>query len=99
MTRRRMNKIISLLETSPFQDVKSEILDPKNRKALDALIALECVKPLTAWGGEIVDLTLQNKSVIYGLERSELWFNRIVSFLLGVATTATATALMHVLPL
>lgn len=94
----RMNRIIKLLENNSFSDVRAEILDPKNDKALRALIDLGCVKPFWA-DNEIYFLELLNHSVVYGLERQELWINRIVSFLLGVATTLVATALSLVLPL
>lgn len=94
----RMNKIIKLLENNSFDAVRDTILDPKNEKALKALIALGCVSPFYA-EDEIYDLTLLNHSVVYGLQRADLWKNRIVSFFLGVATTVVAGFLLHVMQL
>ena len=97
MLRIRMMKIVHLLENNSFKDVKDIILDRKNRKALNALIDLGCVKPLRDWGGEILDLELLNHSVIYVLERHEVWLNRLYGFIAGVVTTAAGELIAYVI--
>lgn len=94
MTRYRMMKLLRLLESNSFSDVRDTVLSPQNDRALRALISLGCVKPLYADNG-IYDLTLTNRSAVYHLERTGLWINRIVSFVLGAVTPLLISILSH----
>lgn len=94
MTRLKMHKIIRLLEKDPNN---TQILDPKYRKALLALANTGSVKVVKTWGGEIVRVSLEDAYAMYQLKRSELWTNRIVSFLLGVGTTVLASIIINAL--
>ena len=92
MMRLKMYKIIRLLEKDPNSE---EVLKPKYRKALLALDNTGSVKITKTWGGEILRVTLEDAHVMYQLNRSELWANRIVSFLLGVGTTVLAAIIIN----
>lgn len=94
--RRKMNQIISWLEADGFESHKDQILSDEYSKALRTLIDTGCVKPLHAWGGDIIDLTLLNHSFTYQLERREIWLNRFYGFFAGVAVTVVAELLLRV---
>ena len=95
MLRYRMNKLIRLLEDHPFNEVRETVLAPENRKALNALIDLKCVKPTYAWGHEIVGLSLLEHSVVYELSRKEIWLNRLYGFIGGVITTVVGELIAY----
>ncbi len=97
MLRYRMHRILHLLEDHPFKEVQDTVLAPRNRKALNALIDLGCLKATRAWGGEILDLQLLDHSAIYELERSEIWLNRLYGFIAGVITTAAGESIAYVI--
>ena len=90
MLRYRMNKLLKLLETNDFNDVRDEVLSPENRRAIDALIDAGCIEATTAWGGDIVNIRLLRHHVGYQLSRQEIWLNRFYGFLAGVATSVVA---------
>ena len=95
--RRKMNQIIKWLETDGFSAHQDEIQSPEYAKALRSLIDTGCVTAYRTWGGKIVKLSLNDHYATYQLERHDLWVNRIVSFLIGVATTVAAGFLLHIL--
>lgn len=95
MLRYRMNKLIHLLEDHPFDEVRDTVLAPENRKALNALIDLECVKPLHDWSGNIISLTLLEHSTVYELSRQEVWLNRLYGFIAGVAATVAGELIAY----
>ena len=95
MLRYRMNNLIHLLETHPFDEVRDTVLTPENRKALNALIDLKCVKPLYDWSGNIINLTLLEHSAVYELSRQEVWLNRLYGFITGVVTAAAGELIVY----
>lgn len=97
MLRIRMRKIIKLLETHSFNDVEEIINDPKNKKAVEALIDIGCVKATRTWGGKIVALKLLDHSATYELQRSEIWLNRFFGFMAGIITTAVGELIVYVI--
>ena len=97
MVRTRMRRIIRLLETNDFNDVKDEILAPANAQALNILIDTGCIDVSRAWGGAIVNLTLRSHSATYRLERHDVWINRLYGFICGVAVTVVAELLLRVI--
>lgn len=90
MLRYRMNKLLKLLETNDFDDVRDVVLSPENRRALDALIDAGCIEASTAWGGDVVNIRLLRHRVGYQLSRQDIWLNRLWGFLAGVATSVVA---------
>ena len=77
-----------------FSDTKGKL------KALKALQSAKCVtlsyhdnsnRPYAIRPGE--------SSSLYALERSELWRNRIISFIAGILTTVAAHYIIQLLPL
>ncbi len=97
MIRYRMKKIIRLLEKNNDSAVYTLARFPKYTKALAALSDIGCVKVDKAWGGDIVSITLLDKSATYQLERYDLWINRIVSFILGVLANAATKFIVDLL--
>lgn len=95
MLRYKMIKLIRLLESHPFSEIRDTVLAPTNEKALKALIDLGCVEATRAWGGEIVSVRLLDHSAVYRLERSEVWLNRIYGFIAGVITTAAGELIAY----
>lgn len=83
-TRRRMKKIIGLLEQNKDSEVNKLVSSHKYARALSILSDIGCVKVEKAWGGDIVGIWLLDKSATYQLDRHELWVNRIVSFVFGI---------------
>lgn len=71
--------------------------DPGQKKALDALIR---VKAVAADIGDdrIVALAPSPDRILYDLYRSDLWWNRIVSFILGIASTLIVYHFIGTLP-
>ena len=68
------------------EDLLSVCNFPSDLKTLVALEQANCISIRKAWGGTIVGIDLGNSSEIYLVERSEIWVNRIISFIAGVAT-------------
>lgn len=95
--RKKMNQIITWLETDGFESHKTQILSPKYSKALHSLIDTKCVEVTYAWGGDIIAIFLLNHSATYQLERREVWFNRFFGFVSGVLVTVAATLLLGVI--
>lgn len=95
--RRKMNQIISWLETDDFNAHKDEILSPKYSKALKCLIDTGCVRAVHGLGKDIDALELQDHYATYQLERRQLWFNRAISFATGVAVTIVSKFLWHLI--
>lgn len=64
-------------EIIPFTSTRKDI------KALRALESIHAVE-LEYGDDEIYSITRRNASILYELERSDLWFGRIISFILGI---------------
>lgn len=91
--RKKMNQIIEWLETDGFDAHKDDILSDKYSKALKTLIDTGCVEAHSAWGGDILMLTLLDHSATYQLERREVWINRLLGFLAGIVTGTIGSVL------
>lgn len=96
MLRAKMNKIIRLLESDPKNQ---QIYTPRYRKALMALADNGAIELMKNWNGEIVRVILKDHYATYQLNRQEIWANRIISFILGVATTVLAAIIAGILQL
>ena len=68
------------------EDLLSVCHLPSDLKTLVALEQANCISIRKAWGGTIVGIKLGNSSEIYLIERSELWLNRILSYIAGIVT-------------
>ena len=79
------------------RDLADILSDPGLKKALDALIR---VKAVAADIGDdrIIALAPSPDRILYDLYRADLWWNRIVSFVLGVASTLIVYHFIGTLP-
>lgn len=95
LLRYRMNKIIHLLKAGNEAAVLELISSDKYRNALLALESTNSVKLMKTWGSEIARVVLLDAHAGYLLSRHDLRVNRVVSFLLGVASTVVAELLLY----
>ena len=92
--RARMRQCIKILEAKEDSiiigdDLEEMWADPKTRKALKALEAQEYVNIQSADNRPLY-VTMARNGSLYLLTRSEIWKNRIWSFLLGATSTLLA---------
>ena len=97
MQRYRINKILRLLEDNNEDAVLKLIADRKYYKAIQSLSDTGSVKLIKTWGNTIVRIILLDHYATYTLERSDVWFNRIIGFLAGVATSVVAAVITALL--
>ena len=97
--RHRMNVIIHLLETQGFKKAKRQILSPKNKLALLSLADTGCVKLERNSALDIKRVILLDHYATYKLERQDVWTNRVMGFVLGVATSVAAALISGILPI
>ena len=95
MLRRKMNIVISLLESNKHSEAVSLANTPEYSKAVKALIDTGCVKATRANGGKIVLMDLRDHYSTYQLERHEVWLNRLWGFISGVIITLVAEYLIN----
>ena len=95
LLRYRMNKIIHLLKAGNEAAVLELISSDKYRNALLALESTGSVQLIKSWGNKITRVALQDAHAGYLLSRHDLTVNRVVSFLLGIASTVVAELLLY----
>ncbi len=64
-------------------DLKT-VLSDIDESTLSAIEQYECIRIDKTWGGHIIEIYPGPKSQIYSINRSELWFNRICSYIFGI---------------
>lgn len=95
---RRMNKIIRLLENEDFQSVRSLIeCDKRFNKAFKVLEDQGVIEVLYADGEPHYFALNDCKSASYSLSRHDVWANRIIGFIAGVATTFVCALITQLL--
>lgn len=97
MQRYRMNKILHLLENNDEDAVLKLISDRKYYKAIQSLSDTGSVKLVKTWGNTVVRVILLDHYATYKLERTEVWFNRIIGFLAGVATSVIGAVIIQII--
>ena len=78
-------------------DLKSLSLSEKDFRTLKALAAVNAVD-LDEGDDKICAVGKSDGEITYLLERSELWFNRIASFILGIITAVVIEWLIRSIP-
>lgn len=97
----RINKIIKLLDEHSgtlSRDSLDLIRGKEYRNAISALEDSGCIKVIRVGDGVIAMIVTTHKGFsVYCLERHDVWINRIVGFITGVAVTVIADLIMHAL--
>lgn len=93
--------------TRIFEETDNDVIEGKEFKNLSLTRnEMRALKALAAQNAVILDYSYDeicavgqsDGEITYLLERSELWFNRIVSFILGILTTVAVQYLIRTLP-
>lgn len=93
--RHRMNKIIKLLEDENFTAVRDLYENnSKYKKAFNSLVDQNVIQ--AAYGDDHLSGFILNpgKAATYSLSRHDVWINRILGFVAGVATAIIAQLLI-----
>lgn len=82
--------------------IDSKALDPitetpRQKKALNKLISAGCLKDVS-FDHDNSAIMLLAPGSLYRLDRFELWFNRFISFAIGVASTLILQAILRLMP-
>ena len=83
---KKMNRIFDDKDIISGEDLSKFLSSPLNRRAVSALEQSGCIKSYSA-DDQIDVIVPGDQSAIYGVERAELWLNRIISFTAGIAST------------
>lgn len=93
--------------TRIFEETDNDVIEGKEFKNLSlSRNEVRALKALAAQNAVVLDygydeicaVGQSDGEITYLLERSELWFNRIVSFILGILTTVAVQYLIRTLP-
>ncbi len=97
----RINKIIKLLDEhngTLSRDSLDLIRGKEYRNAISALEDSGCIKVIRVGDGIIAMIVPTHKGFsVYCLKRHDVWINRIIGFVTGVAITVIADLIKNVL--
>lgn len=97
----RINKIIKLLDEhngTLSRDSLDLIRGKEYRNAISALEDSGCIKVIRVGDGIIAMIVTTHKGFsVYCLERHDVWINRIIGFVTGVAFTVIADLIKNAL--
>ena len=93
--RHRMNTIIKLLENENYAEVRNLYeRNPKYKKAFNSLVDQKVIQALYSDDSLSSFFLNPGKSATYALSRHDVWINRILGFVAGVATAIIAQLLI-----
>lgn len=99
LRRYKMNRLLKRFKHAYYNnDDLLNVCDLYNdMETIAALEQYDCIKVRRAMGGHVYSITLGDKSEIYSIERSELWFNRIVSYIAGIISAIIVPLLISLI--
>ena len=97
--RYKMNRLLKRFKHAYYNnDDLMNVCDLDNdMETIAALEQYDCIKVRRAMGGHVYFISLGDRSEIYSIERSELWFNRIVSYIAGIISAIIVPLLISLI--
>lgn len=83
---KKMNKVFDKNDFFSGPQLDKLLTSSLNRRAIQALEESGCIQTFSS-DDEIDMIYPGERSALYGVERAELWLNRIVSYIAGIGST------------